>query len=129
MAAESNDFNESDLDYRIPVDRVTTGDYYRYMKSVGIKQLKSRLSEYLRMVKSGEIVLVTDRDEVVAELRPARRQPASGDSLEELLDSLAERGEITRASRPKRGWKWKTAGLGLAAGSAKALLDDIRADR
>ena len=30
------------------------------VKSVGIKQLKSRLSEYLRLVRSGEIVLVTD---------------------------------------------------------------------
>ena len=40
------------------------------MKSVGVKQLKSRLSEHLRLVSSGEIVLVTDRDEVVAELRP-----------------------------------------------------------
>ena len=99
------------------------------MKSVGVKQLKSRLSEYLRIVRGGEIVLVTDRDEVVAELRPARRQPAGADSLEELLDSLTERGDITRASQRKGRWKWRTAGLGLAAGSAKALLDDIRADR
>lgn len=99
------------------------------MKSVGVKQLKSRLSEYLRLVRSGEIVFVTDRDEVVAELRPARRQSGAPGSLEELLDSLAERGAITRASLPKRQWKWKTKGLGLAAGSANALLDEIRGDR
>ena len=99
------------------------------MKSVGIKQLKSRLSEYLRLVRGGETVLVTDRDEVVAELRPTRRQPGAADSLDGILDSLAERGEITRASVPKRRWKWKAAGLGLAAGSANALLDDIRSDR
>jgi antitoxin (DNA-binding transcriptional repressor) of toxin-antitoxin stability system len=42
------------------------------MKSVGVKQLKSRLSEYLRLVRGGETVFVTDRDEVVAELRPAQ---------------------------------------------------------
>jgi hypothetical protein len=47
------------------------------------------------------------------------------DSLEELLDSLAERGEITRASQPKRGWKSKAAGLGLSAESVKAILDEI----
>ncbi|HUN56696.1 MAG TPA: type II toxin-antitoxin system Phd/YefM family antitoxin [Candidatus Binataceae bacterium] len=99
------------------------------MKSVGVKQLKSKLSEYLRLVRAGEIVLVTDRDEVVAELRPARRQQDSVDSLEELLDSLAGTGEITRASQRKRGWKWKTAGLGLSPGSAQALIDEIRADR
>ena len=31
------------------------------MKSVGIKVLKDNLSKYLRMVRDGEIVLVTDR--------------------------------------------------------------------
>jgi antitoxin (DNA-binding transcriptional repressor) of toxin-antitoxin stability system len=71
------------------------------MKSVGIKQLKSRLSEYLRLVRSGEIVLVTDRDEVAAELRPTRRQLGAADSLDELLESLAKRGEVTRANLPK----------------------------
>ncbi len=99
------------------------------MKSVGVKQLKSRLSEYLRLVRSGETVFVTDRDEVVAELRPARRQSAAADSIEELLDSLAERGEVTRASQSKRQWKWKAKGLGLAPGAANALLDEIRGDR
>lgn len=99
------------------------------MKSVGVKQLKSRLSEYLRLVRSGETVFVTDRDEVVAELRPARRQPSTADSLDGLLDSLADKAEITRASLPKRRWTWKAKGLGLAAGSASALLDEIRRDR
>jgi prevent-host-death family protein len=99
------------------------------MKSVGVKQLKARLSEYLRAVRSGETVLVTDRDEVIAELRPARRQSAAADSLEELLDSMAERGELTRASIPKGRWKWKVKGLGLPAGSAAALIDEIRGER
>jgi antitoxin (DNA-binding transcriptional repressor) of toxin-antitoxin stability system len=98
------------------------------MKSVGVKQLKS-LSEYLRLVRSGETVFVTDRDEVVAELRPARRQPSTADSLDDLLDSLAERGEVTRAGLPKRRWTWKARGLGLAAGSANVLLGEIRSDR
>jgi len=109
--------------------KVTTSSYYRRMKSVGIKQLKSRLSEYLRLVRSGEIVFVTDRDEVVAELRPTRRRLNTGDSLDELLESLAERGDITRASLRKRRGKWSAKGLGLAAGSALALLDEIRSDR
>ena len=99
------------------------------MKSVGVKQLKARLSEYLRAVRSGETVLVTDRDEVIAELRPARRQSAAADSVQEILDSLAERGEITRASLPKGRWTWKVKGLGLPEGTAKSLLDEIRGDR
>ncbi|KPJ93620.1 MAG: hypothetical protein AMS18_05390 [Gemmatimonas sp. SG8_17] len=39
------------------------------MKVVGIRELKNRLSEYLRLVRRGEDVLVTDRGAVVAELR------------------------------------------------------------
>jgi len=40
------------------------------MKTVGVRELKNRLSEYLRQAKSGESVLVTDRGHVVAELTP-----------------------------------------------------------
>lgn len=71
------------------------------MKAVGVKQLKSRLSKYLRLVRGSETVLVTDRYEVVAEVRPARGHVAAANSLDELLDPLAQRGEITRASLPR----------------------------
>jgi len=80
-------------------------------------------------VRGGETVLVTDRDEVVAELRPTRKQPGIADSLDETLDSLAESGDVTRASIPKRRWRWTAIGLGLAAGSAMALVDEVRGDR
>ncbi len=36
------------------------------MKIVGARELKNRLSEYLREVQSGEAILVTDRGDVVA---------------------------------------------------------------
>ncbi len=98
------------------------------MKVVGIKQLKAKLSEYLRIVKTGETVLVTERDEVVAELRPARRQ-VPRDQLEDVLAGLADSGEITRAALSKGGWTWKARGLGLPPGTAERLLDDIRDDR
>ncbi len=42
------------------------------MRSVGIKILKNKLSEYIRIVAQGETVLVTDRDRVVAEITPPR---------------------------------------------------------
>lgn len=99
------------------------------MKAVGIKQLKARLSEYIRLVKTGETVLVMDRDEVVAEMRPARHQPRPAGDLPDILDALAASGELTRASVPKEGWTWKVSGLGLPAGTAQSLLDDLRADR
>lgn len=99
------------------------------MKAVGIKHLKARLSEYVRLVKAGETILVTDRDEVVAELRPSRRQAGPAETLDDLLADLAEAGELSRASLPKKGWSWSVRGLRLKAGTARALLDEIRADR
>ncbi|MDQ3308504.1 MAG: type II toxin-antitoxin system prevent-host-death family antitoxin [Gemmatimonadota bacterium] len=64
-----------------PNDPVTTGDYFPGMKSVGVKQLKAHLSEYLRAVQEGQTVLVTHHDQVIAELRPVRR-PATPDQVE-----------------------------------------------
>lgn len=98
------------------------------MKVVGVKELKAKLSGYLREVKRGEIVLVTDRDEVVAELRPARRGPGALDDLESALEALAEAGEVTRPRMPKEGWSWKVDGMGLPAGTARKILDESRAD-
>jgi prevent-host-death family protein len=42
------------------------------MRTVGIKTLKNKLSEYIRAAAGGETVLVTDRDRVVAEIVPPR---------------------------------------------------------
>ncbi len=46
------------------------------MRVVGLKTLKNKLSEYVRLASNGETVLVTDRETVVAELVP----PQSGRS-------------------------------------------------
>jgi antitoxin (DNA-binding transcriptional repressor) of toxin-antitoxin stability system len=51
------------------------------MRSVGLKVLKNRLSEYVRLAARGETVLVTDRDRVVAELGPPTgRGPSVSDA-------------------------------------------------
>ena len=99
------------------------------MKAVGIKRLKARLSEYVRLAKGGETVLVMERDEVVAELRPARSQSLAGSPTEEILDVLAEAGVLTRPSLPKQDWKWEVRGLGLPRGIAEKVLDDLRSER
>lgn len=44
------------------------------MRTVGLKVLKNKLSEYVRVAAAGETVLVTDRDRVVAELVPPRSE-------------------------------------------------------
>ena len=70
---------------------MATGSYYRDMRAVGIKALKNKLSEYVRIASDGETVLVTDRDRVVAELGP----PQSGravDVSDALLADVVRQG-------------------------------------
>jgi prevent-host-death family protein len=64
------------------------------MKTVGIRELKARLSEYVRQARSGEHVLVTDRGEVVAEITPPGDAPTDGSVPPGLL-ALAKRGLVT----------------------------------
>ena len=54
---------------------------------------------------------------------PAPHQP---EVLEERrLQGLADAGTITRPGE----WTWKVKGLGLLAGTAARLLDEVRGDR
>ncbi len=109
------------------IDKVIPSSHFGLMKAAGIKELKARLSEYVRAVKAGETVLVTERGEVVAELRPPTGigvpQPA------DVLESLAREGQVTRARIATKGWRWETHGLGLPTGTAESVLDDLRAER
>lgn len=98
------------------------------MKAVGIKHLKIRLSEYVRLARSGETILVSDRDEVVAELGPPRHQRPEPGSHDALLDRLADRQLVTRASQPKKGWAWKPPSLALTSEAAREIVDEARAD-
>jgi antitoxin (DNA-binding transcriptional repressor) of toxin-antitoxin stability system len=93
------------------------------MTTVGLKVLKNRLSEYVRMAAGGETILVTDRDRVVAELVPpgADRSPVLSDAL------LAE--------AVRKGWlRPPVHGAGgvpmrLPAAPLDVLLRDLATDR
>jgi antitoxin (DNA-binding transcriptional repressor) of toxin-antitoxin stability system len=98
------------------------------VKSVGIRELKNRLSEYLREVRRGESVLVTDRGEVIAELS-LPGQGTADPGVPAALSALAKRGLITLGSpgdsslyeampRSRRGHR-----------SARQLLDEERGSR
>lgn len=49
---------------------MTCSDYLMVMKSVGIAQLKARLSEYLRQVRRGHPLTVLDRETPIARIVP-----------------------------------------------------------
>ncbi len=69
------------------------------METVGIRELKNKLSAYVRKVEAGNVVLVTDRGRVVAELVP----PGHGSypaNLPPGLIELARRHELRLPTRP-----------------------------
>jgi antitoxin (DNA-binding transcriptional repressor) of toxin-antitoxin stability system len=66
------------------------------MRVVGIEASRDELSERLRQAASGEIVLVTEGDLVVAEIHP----PRSGGVLraeDEVLADLVRKGQVQPA--------------------------------
>lgn len=69
------------------------------MRTVGLKTLKNKLSEYVRMAAAGETVQVTDRNRVVAELVPPRptERPLS---REEFRAKGIKEGWLTPAKNP-----------------------------
>ena len=62
---------------------------------VGSRELKIRLGTYLRLVRQGRSLVVTDRGEPVAELRPL---PAD-DFLPAILLKLSTKGTLTLPTR------------------------------
>ncbi len=99
------------------------------MKEVGIRELKNRLSEYVRLVRAGEVVMVTDRGEVVAELRPPRSTAAraEGEGHPGLAD-LVRRG-LVRLGEPNRPGLYPALPSVTPPGTAERLLDEERGDR
>jgi antitoxin (DNA-binding transcriptional repressor) of toxin-antitoxin stability system len=101
------------------------------MKSVGIKALKNNLSRYLKLVRAGETILVTDRDEVIAEIRqPARPLPSTVSRLQAFLEEEARRGSVIRAkpgAAPNFS-KLRALPRPEVLIDLQALLDQIRAD-
>ncbi len=94
------------------------------MKAVAVKELKNRLSQYLREVAAGEVVLVTDRGKVIAELR----RPSAGARLdfEQSLEPLVAQGLLLRGlPQNPRAYRKTRATL---TRSSQALLDADRGE-
>jgi prevent-host-death family protein len=81
---------------------------------VGARELKVRLGTYLRRVRQGRTLVVTDRGQPVAELRPI----ADEAGLAGVLARLETRGVVTRPTRkrlvPFRGVESRNASLSAA---------------
>jgi len=91
------------------------------MKTIGVRELKAQLSRVLREVRAGETVLVTDRGQVVAELR----SPDGGTFVESRTDRvfarLASAGALRLAESPRV--PYSASPLRVTDGTARTLLD------
>jgi prevent-host-death family protein len=66
---------------------------------VSVRELKDRLSEYLRRVQAGERLIVTDRKRPIAEIGPVVRGRMT---QEQWFLFLEGHGELTRAKQSRR---------------------------
>jgi prevent-host-death family protein len=90
---------------------------------VGARELKTRLGTYLRRVRGGQRILVTDRGIPVAELRGLR---ASAETLEGRLQRLEAAGLV---SRPARGVVQPLRAVLSSGASATQAVVEGREDR
>lgn len=71
-------------------------DYHVVMKSVGIAELKARLSEHLRSVRKGRTLTVLDRGTPVARIVPCAPEPV------EVRRALRRLRDVERPPRPAK---------------------------
>jgi antitoxin (DNA-binding transcriptional repressor) of toxin-antitoxin stability system len=99
------------------------------LKTVGIRDLKIHLSAHLRDVARGDLILVTDRGRVVAELRPPGAVERAMTPEEHARQRLIAAGRLRPAVAPAPPtWPSPLPRL-LKRGTAQALLDAERAER
>jgi antitoxin (DNA-binding transcriptional repressor) of toxin-antitoxin stability system len=91
------------------------------MKTVGIAELKNRLSYYLRCVERGEPILVRTRDRVIARIDRVDAHAATPGTDAEWLDRLERRGIIRRGTG-KLSPQWLARRPAVAADVVAALL-------
>lgn len=98
------------------------------MRQVGLRELKDRLSEYVRLVRDGEIVEVTDRGSVVAELRA----PSTVSDLEQrypALAAMARQGRIRLPVQPNHPEAYPQLPSLTPPGTVARLLAEDREER
>ena len=93
------------------------------MSTVGMKELKTRLTRYLRRIKAGEEVIVTERGKPIALLQPIQ-SATNVRSLETRLAQLEAQGLLTAPQRKplRRVRRVKIGGPPLST----IILDDRR---
>lgn len=94
---------------------------------VGIRELKNHLSKYVRQVEAGDVVLVTDRGKVVAELAPPGT--TSRPDIHPGLLEMERKGLVRLATRPNHPSLYRRMPyVDLGGKTIEDLMDEIRGD-
>ena len=92
-------------------------------KTVGARELKTRLGSYLDYVRQGNRIVVTDRGKPVAEISPIRR---SEDPERAYIEDLAARGLATIG---KGGPRWPFRPMKIKGPPLSQTIIEDREDR
>ncbi len=96
-------------------------------KTVGIKELKNKLSAYLREARAGARILISDRDTIVAELHEPHWDRSPAMSGNPPLSDWVKAGAVRLPTAEKR--QLQASPVRMKDGISLRLLDEERGDR
>jgi prevent-host-death family protein len=89
------------------------------METVGIRELKRKLSEYLRSVKAGKKVVITDRKKEIAVIVPFRKVDDQANILQMVREGVAD-----WSGEKPRGMSARIRSKGISV--SEAVVEDRR---
>ena len=99
------------------------------MKTVQIKVLRDNLSKYLKLVKEGEVILVKERNTIIAELKQPSPEVTQKTAWEIKREQWIKEGILTPAKTqgPIKPPKFK--GPKMSSEEFWKMYDEMREDR
>jgi len=95
-------------------------------RTVGARELKTRLGTYLRLVRSGRTLIITDRGLPVAQLGPLVK---SEDRLQAIIEQMAAEGKVTLPTDHRRPGSFRPVRPKKGGPTMSQLISEDREDR
>ncbi|EFK06019.1 toxin-antitoxin system, antitoxin component, PHD family [delta proteobacterium NaphS2] len=89
------------------------------MESIGIRHLKENLSRYMKQVKSGQSIVITDRKKEIAVIIPFERTP-----VKEKVWPLIQSGMVQWSGGKPKGMSHRIPSKGKSV--SQAVIEDRR---
>lgn len=89
------------------------------MESIGLRHLKENLSRYMKQVKSGQPIIVTDRREEIAVIMPFNKAP-----IKKKILALIQNGSVSWSGGKPSGMTRRIISKGKSV--SEAVVEDRR---